>query len=71
MSFFNKKYCDICNEKIGVLGNKKLDDGNMCKNCAKKLSPWFSDRRNTSLATYPYAPSTSHIPRTPLTICSH
>jgi hypothetical protein len=50
MSFFNKKYCDICNEKIGVLGNKKLDDGNMCKNCAKKLSPWFSDRRNTSLA---------------------
>lgn len=50
MGFFSKKYCDICGEKISLIGNKKLDDGNMCKTCAKKLSPWFSDRRKSSLS---------------------
>lgn len=49
MTFFSKKNCDICGEKIGLLGNKKLDDGNMCKVCAKKLSPWFNERRNSTL----------------------
>lgn len=51
MGLFSKKYCDICGEKIGFLGNKKLEDGNMCKNCARKLSPWFSDRRHADLAS--------------------
>ena len=41
MGLFDKKVCDICGEKIGLLGNRKLDDGNLCKDCAKKLSPWF------------------------------
>lgn len=50
MGFFSKKNCDICGEKIGLIGNKKLDDGNMCKKCAKKLSPWFSDRRSSSIS---------------------
>lgn len=45
MGLFDKKYCDICGEKIGLLGNRKLEDGNLCKDCAKQLSPWFSDRR--------------------------
>ena len=45
MGLFDKKYCDICGEKIGLLGNRKLEDGNLCKDCAKKLSPGFSDRR--------------------------
>ena len=49
MGLFDKKYCDICGEKIGLLGNRKLEDGNLCKNCAKKLSPWFSDRRNSTV----------------------
>ena len=35
MGFFDKKYCDICGEKIGLLGNRKLEDGNLCKECAK------------------------------------
>ena len=35
--------------KIGLLGNRKLENGNLCKNCAKKLSPWFSDRRNSTV----------------------
>ncbi len=49
MGLFDKKYCDICGEKIGLLGNRKLENGNMCKNCAKKLSPWFSDRRSSTV----------------------
>ena len=39
MGLFDKKYCDICGDKIGLLGNRKLENGNLCKNCAKKLSP--------------------------------
>ena len=50
MGLFDKKYCDFCGEKIGLLGNKKLEDGNMCKQCASKLSPWFSERRHSTRA---------------------
>ena len=50
MGLFDKKYCDVCGDKIGLLGNRKLEDGNLCKNCARKLSPWFSDRRNSTVA---------------------
>lgn len=49
MGLFDKKYCDICGEKIGLLGNRKLEDGNLCKDCAKKLSPWFSERRSSTV----------------------
>ena len=47
---FDKKQCDICGGEIGLLGNRKLEDGNMCKNCTKLLSPWFSDRRHCTVA---------------------
>ena len=49
MGLFDKKFCDICGDKIGLLGNRKLEDGNLCKNCASKLSPWFSDRRSSTV----------------------
>ncbi len=49
MGLFSKKYCDICGEQIRFLGNRKVEDGNMCKACAEKLSPWFSDRRRTTV----------------------
>ena len=49
MGLFDKKYCSVCGEKIGMLGNRKLEDGNLCKTCARKLSPWFSDRRNSTV----------------------
>lgn len=49
MGLFDKKYCDVCGEKIGLLGNRKLEDGNLCKDCAKKLSPFFSERRHSTL----------------------
>lgn len=47
---FEKKICAICGNEIGLLGNKKLEDGNLCKKCAAKLSPLFSDRRNSTVA---------------------
>ena len=50
MGLFGKKYCDICGAEIGLLGNRKLEDGNMCKSCAAKLSPFFSDRRSSTVA---------------------
>lgn len=49
MGLFDKKYCDICGEKIGLLGNRKLDDGNCCKDCANKLSPFFNERRHSTI----------------------
>lgn len=49
MAIFSKKQCDACGGKIGLLGNRKLEDGNICKDCNNKLSPWFAGRRNTSL----------------------
>lgn len=49
MGFFDKKYCDVCGEKIGLLGNRKLEDGNLCKNCAAKLSPLFSGRKSATV----------------------
>ena len=48
--FTEKKVCDICGGQIGLLGNRKLEDGNLCKACAGKLSPFFSDRRNSTVA---------------------
>lgn len=47
MSLFSKKNCSVCGGKIGLLGNRKLEDGNLCKECAGKLSPYFSDRRRS------------------------
>ena len=31
---FEKKECSVCGGEIGLLGNRKLEDGNLCKNCA-------------------------------------
>ena len=33
---FEKKNCDICGGEIGLLGNRKLEDGNLCKESARK-----------------------------------
>lgn len=49
MALFGKKICDICGGDIGLLGNRKLEDGNLCKNCAKKLSPFMTDRRQSTV----------------------
>lgn len=49
MGLFDKKFCSICNNKIGLFGNRKLEDGNLCKDCAARLSPWFSERRHSTV----------------------
>lgn len=49
MGLFDKKFCSICGEKIGLLGNRKLEDGNLCKKCASQLSPFFSERRHSTV----------------------
>jgi len=47
---FEKKDCEICGGEIGLLGNKKLVDGDCCKDCAAKLSPWFTERKESTVA---------------------
>ncbi len=49
MALFEKKNCSVCGAKIGLLGGHKLSDGNLCKDCAKKLSPWFTDIKSASV----------------------
>ena len=46
---FDKKVCSICGGEIGLLGNRKLEDGNLCKNCASRLSPRLADRRGSTV----------------------
>lgn len=48
MALFDKKNCSVCGARIGLLGGHKLSDGNLCSDCAKKLSPWFSDYRTAA-----------------------
>ncbi len=49
-NMLDKKNCSICDKELGLLGKRKLEDGFLCKNCANKLSPWFSERRKSSVA---------------------
>ena len=46
---FEKKECSICGKESGLLGNRKLEDGNLCKECTSKLSPWFEERRHATV----------------------
>ena len=48
-NMFEKKYCAVCGNEIKILGNRKLEDGNLCKDCAEKLSPWFDERRHSTV----------------------
>ena len=50
MGLFDKKTCSVCGNQIGLFGNRKLDDGNLCKDCAAKLSPFFTGRRRSTVA---------------------
>ena len=46
---FEKKSCGVCGKELGLLGKRKLEDGYICKDCASKLSPFFSERRASTL----------------------
>ena len=47
---FKKQDCEICGKEVGMFGYKKLEDGEICKECVKLLSPWFDDRRHSTVA---------------------
>ena len=49
MGLFSKKNCCICGEKVGLLGGVKLKDGDLCKECKKKLSPFFDDGKESTV----------------------
>jgi len=49
MGLFDKKFCSVCGNQIKFLGNVKLEDGNLCKECSAKLSPWFNERRRSTV----------------------
>ena len=49
MGLFSKKVCSVCGGDIGLFGNRKLEDGNLCKDCAAKLSPFFRERRSSTV----------------------
>ena len=46
---FKKQDCEICGKEVGMFGYKKLKDGEICKDCVKLLSPWFDDRRHSTV----------------------
>ena len=46
---FKKKDCEICGKEVGMFGYKKLEDGEICKDCVKLLSPFFDERRHSTV----------------------
>ncbi len=49
MGLFGKKECCICGEKVGIFGGLKLKDGDLCKECKKKLSPFFDEGKESTI----------------------
>ena len=45
---FEKKECAICGTELGLLGKTKINEGYLCKECAGKLSPFFSGWRSST-----------------------
>ena len=41
-SLFEKRQCSICGKEMGLTERKELSGGNLCDDCADKLSDWFS-----------------------------
>ena len=42
MGLFEKKYCDICGDKVNMLTQQKLSDGYLCSDCKHKLGSFTS-----------------------------
>ena len=47
MGLFSKD-CVICGGSGGALSSRKLADGHICGDCAKRLSPWFDDFKSST-----------------------
>ena len=41
MGLLSRKECSICGDSIGLLTGRKLADGNLCRECRVKLSPFY------------------------------
>lgn len=48
MGLFDKKVCSVCGGDAGTIFSKKLADGYLCKECASKLSPYFTGRKKST-----------------------
>ena len=42
MGLFDKKFCDICGDKVNMLTQQKLSDGYLCSDCKHKLGSFTS-----------------------------
>lgn len=42
MGLFEKKYCNICGDKVNMLTQQKLSDGYLCSDCKHKLGSFTS-----------------------------
>lgn len=47
--FFEKKNCDVCGRPIDHFTNTKIRDGNCCKACISRLSPWFTNYKSANV----------------------
>lgn len=50
MGLFSKKECSICGDKSGLLSNRRLADGNLCKECRARLSPFYDVTNKDTVA---------------------
>ena len=50
MGLFEKKYCDLCGDKVNALTRQKLSDGYLCSDCKHKLSSLSSGWKNRTIA---------------------
>lgn len=49
MDRFKKSECEVCGKEVGAMGKRKIDEGYICKECAGKLSPFFTERKKTTI----------------------
>lgn len=47
---FGKEACSICGNEVGALKKRQLEDGVLCTDCVKKLSPWFEERKHSTVS---------------------
>ncbi len=49
MGLFDKKFCDVCGEKVNTLTQQKLSDGYLCSDCKHKLGSFTSGWKQRSV----------------------
>lgn len=49
MGLFDKKFCDVCGDKVNTLTQQKLSDGYLCSDCKHKLGSFTSGWKQRSV----------------------